>query len=171
VVFCTTKGQSSSVSSSHKEGYSYDSEQRESGHSCQDKTHYLQTSRTQTIKNSMNNFMNNSMKSYCIIIEKASDNYSVFSPDVLGCISTGDTLEEALAMMTEALEMHLEAMFDDGEQIPEPRPLAEHIAEYRADGMELCEEGTLITFLPVERVVPEAARQHIFFEEHSVVPS
>ena len=96
------------------------------------------------------------MNNYCIIIEKASDNYGVFSPDVLGCISTGDTIEEALEMIEEALAMHLETMIEDGDPLPEPRPLADHIAEYRAGGMELCEEGTLITFLPVERVLPKA---------------
>jgi predicted RNase H-like HicB family nuclease len=111
------------------------------------------------------------MTNYLVVIEKGENNYSVFSPDVLGCAATEVSLGGALQLFEEALEMHLQSMFDDGDQIPEPRPLAEHIAEYRADGMELCEEGTLITFLPVERVVPEAARQHVFFEEHSVVPS
>jgi predicted RNase H-like HicB family nuclease len=49
----------------------------------------------------------------------ASGGYSVDFPDLPGCISTGDNLEEALAMAREALSLHLYGMEDDGEIIPE----------------------------------------------------
>jgi predicted RNase H-like HicB family nuclease len=41
-------------------------------------------------------------------------------PDLLGCIATGRTLKEVTKRMTKAIEMHLEAMREDGDEIPEP---------------------------------------------------
>jgi predicted RNase H-like HicB family nuclease len=46
--------------------------------------------------------------------------YSVDFPDLPGCISAGDDLEEALAMAREALSLHLYGMLEDGEAIPKP---------------------------------------------------
>ena len=60
---------------------------------------------------------------YLVIIEKAKNNYAAYSPDVLGCVSTGKTIEETLKMMKEALEFHLETMVEDGEEIPKPKGL------------------------------------------------
>jgi len=60
---------------------------------------------------------------YLVIIEKAKNNYSAYSPDVLGCVTTGKTIEETLKMMKEALEFHFEGMIEDGEAIPKPKGL------------------------------------------------
>lgn len=55
--------------------------------------------------------------------DKASD-YGVSFPDFPGCVSAGSTLQECLAMGTEALAIHIEVMAEDGEAIPEPTDLA-----------------------------------------------
>jgi predicted RNase H-like HicB family nuclease len=47
-------------------------------------------------------------------------NYGACSPDVLGCVAVGDTIEECVAEMRSALAFHLESMLEDGEEIPEP---------------------------------------------------
>jgi len=60
---------------------------------------------------------------YLVIIEKAKNNYSAYSPDVLGCVTTGKTIEETLKIMKEALEFHFEGMIEDGEAIPKPKGL------------------------------------------------
>ena len=58
---------------------------------------------------------------YLILIEGGPpSNYSAWSPDVLGCVSTGDTLEEVEREMREALAFHLEGMAEDGDQLPQP---------------------------------------------------
>ena|SRR5579875_656018 len=60
-------------------------------------------------------------KRYLVVYAKVpNSNFAGMSPDVLGCVSTGDTLEEMRSMMKEALESHLEAMAGDGEPAPEP---------------------------------------------------
>ncbi len=48
--------------------------------------------------------------------------YTVTFPDLPGCITEGDTLEEALRMAREALELHLYGMEEDGDPIPDPSP-------------------------------------------------
>lgn len=47
-------------------------------------------------------------------------NYGAYSPDVLGCVAVGDTIEECIDEMRSALAFHLESMLEDGEEIPEP---------------------------------------------------
>jgi predicted RNase H-like HicB family nuclease len=64
---------------------------------------------------------------FLIIIEKAGDNYSAYSPDLPGCIATGNTREETEKNMYEAIEMHLRGLIDDHEPIPEPHATAEYI--------------------------------------------
>ena len=46
--------------------------------------------------------------------------YCVTFPDLPGCITEGDTLEEALRMAREALELHLYGMEEEGDSIPTP---------------------------------------------------
>ncbi len=59
---------------------------------------------------------------YAIIIETAlnSRNYSAYVPDLHGCITTGQTIEEVTRLMQEAIEFHLEGLREDGLPIPQP---------------------------------------------------
>lgn len=52
--------------------------------------------------------------------EKDRADYGVTVPDLQGCVSAGDTLEQALANVEEAILGHLEVMVEDGQPIPEP---------------------------------------------------
>jgi predicted RNase H-like HicB family nuclease len=94
------------------------------------------------------------MKTYLIVIEKAQGNYGAFSPDVLGCVTSGDTVDETVALMREALQGHLEMMVECGEEIPTPQPIEEHLASYRAEGVDLNSPEFVLAFIPVEDVVP-----------------
>ena len=59
------------------------------------------------------------LKAYPAVFEETSDHgYSVFFPDVPGCISAAETLEEAIAMSKEALSLHLSEMINDSEEAP-----------------------------------------------------
>lgn len=57
---------------------------------------------------------------YPAIIEKAGGNFSVFFPDVPGCVSVGDTVEETAANAEAALALHFQGMQEDKDPIPEP---------------------------------------------------
>jgi predicted RNase H-like HicB family nuclease len=63
--------------------------------------------------------MLNYIKLYPAIFEQLdSKEYSVFFPDVLGCISAGDTFEEAYSNATEALTLHLSSLIEDEDAVP-----------------------------------------------------
>lgn len=55
--------------------------------------------------------------------------YGVTVPDLPGCFSAGDTLDEALEMAREAIDLHCEGMVEEDMPIPAARPLAEHKAD------------------------------------------
>jgi predicted RNase H-like HicB family nuclease len=57
---------------------------------------------------------------YLVIIEKGPNNFSAYVPDLPGCTSAGNTLEDILAGIREAMEGHLEVMREFGDPIPEP---------------------------------------------------
>ncbi|NUQ36195.1 MAG: type II toxin-antitoxin system HicB family antitoxin [Caldilineales bacterium] len=61
---------------------------------------------------------------YPVVIHKDSNSdYGVTVPDLSGCFSAGETLDEALQEVTEAIECHLEGLLMDGESIPVPHPI------------------------------------------------
>ena len=60
------------------------------------------------------------MEIYLIVIGKTATGYSAHSPDVLGCAAVGKTVEEIVANMKEALELHFEGLVEDGDPIPKP---------------------------------------------------
>ena len=103
---------------------------------------------------------------YAVVIEKAPNNYCAYAPDMLGCISTGDTRDEMLAMMREALEFHIETMLEYGEPLPDPRSsladaMRHHIAVYEevSPGDEFeDDEETETAFVMLEIEVVEPAR-------------
>lgn len=55
---------------------------------------------------------------YLVIVEKAPANWSVYAPDLPGCAATGDTREEALHLMVEAMVMHIGGLRQDGLPVP-----------------------------------------------------
>ena len=59
---------------------------------------------------------------YVIAIEPGDEThaYGVVIPDLPGCFSAGDTLEEAIGNAKEAAELWLETALDDGEALPQP---------------------------------------------------
>ena len=52
--------------------------------------------------------------------------YGVTVPDLPGCFSAGDTFDDALASVVEAIDLHLEGVTEDGGDIPVPRAIGEH---------------------------------------------
>jgi predicted RNase H-like HicB family nuclease len=51
---------------------------------------------------------------YAVVIEKGERNYSAYVPDLPGCVSIGDTVEQVTAETREAIEFHIEGMREDG---------------------------------------------------------
>ncbi|MCP5198353.1 MAG: type II toxin-antitoxin system HicB family antitoxin [Gammaproteobacteria bacterium] len=64
---------------------------------------------------------------YAIVIEKAGSNYSAYVPDLPGCITTGQTVQETEQQIREAIEFHLDGLREDGLPAPIPQSQVEHI--------------------------------------------
>ncbi len=85
------------------------------------------------------------MQKYLVIIEKAPNNFAAFSPDVLGCVATGTTVEETISEMKSALEFHLESL----DEIPQAKGLRYHLDS----GELVCEEGSYFTELDIQTLI------------------
>ncbi len=68
------------------------------------------------------------MYRFLVVIEKANNNYSAYSPDLPGCIATGSTRAEAEKNIHEAIEMHVQGLLEDNLPIPESESCAEYVA-------------------------------------------
>jgi predicted RNase H-like HicB family nuclease len=56
-----------------------------------------------------------------IAIHKDPDSdYGVTVPDLPGCFSAGSTVDEAMLMAREAIELYIETLIEDGREVPEP---------------------------------------------------
>ena len=106
---------------------------------------------------------------YAVVFEQTPNNYSAYAPDVPGCVSTGETRDEMLAMIREALAFHLESMLEDGEPLPEPRmsiagaiahhgePLPDDVLDsYREFGEPAPTISTRFELVEIEVRAPEA---------------
>lgn len=68
------------------------------------------------------------MHRFLIVIEKTNGNYSAYSPDLPGCIATGDTREVVERNMHEAIELHIQGLREDNLPVPESSSFAEYVA-------------------------------------------
>ncbi|HEC98825.1 MAG TPA: type II toxin-antitoxin system HicB family antitoxin [Proteobacteria bacterium] len=56
---------------------------------------------------------------FSVIIEKDIDGYFAFCPELQGCYTQGDTYEEVLGNIKDAMRLHVEDRIENGEDIPQ----------------------------------------------------
>jgi len=61
------------------------------------------------------------MKNYrfTVVIERDEDGYFVFCPELQGCYAQGDTYEEAVENIRDAIRLHIIDRLENGEEIPQ----------------------------------------------------
>lgn len=64
---------------------------------------------------------------YAVVFEKAENNWAAYVPDLPGCMTTGQTIEETKANIRVAIEGHLETLRIYGNQVPVPSCRAEEV--------------------------------------------
>jgi predicted RNase H-like HicB family nuclease len=57
---------------------------------------------------------------FSVVIEKDKDGYFAFTPELQGCYTQGDTYEEAIENIRDAIRLHVEDRLDSGEEVPQP---------------------------------------------------
>jgi predicted RNase H-like HicB family nuclease len=59
-----------------------------------------------------------------VIVEKDKDGYFAFSPDLKGCYTQGESYEEVIENIRDAIRLHIEDRLADGEQIALPETVS-----------------------------------------------
>jgi len=62
---------------------------------------------------------------YLVVIERGEDSFGAYAPDLPGCVAVGNSREEVLRLVHEAIELHIQGLKEQGLPIPEPRSQAE----------------------------------------------
>ena len=68
------------------------------------------------------------MTEYVVIYEEGEDGWGAYSPDLPGVVSHGDTHDEAVANMREAVDLYLDELRRIGQPAPRPRSVSGTIA-------------------------------------------
>jgi predicted RNase H-like HicB family nuclease len=58
------------------------------------------------------------MNKITVIIEKSKGGFAAYLPDLPGCVSTGNSIDELKFNIQEAIAFHLEGLFDDKLPVP-----------------------------------------------------
>ena len=67
-----------------------------------------------------------------MVIEYAGENYGAYSPDLPGCVATGDTREEVETNMREAVSFHLEGLAEERDLLGANPELLEDLKKAKA---------------------------------------
>ncbi|MEJ2008991.1 MAG: type II toxin-antitoxin system HicB family antitoxin [Acidobacteriota bacterium] len=64
---------------------------------------------------------------YVVVIEKGINSWGAYVPDLPGCAVVAETREEALQLIREAIELHIEGLREAGSPIPEAQSTVEYV--------------------------------------------
>jgi predicted RNase H-like HicB family nuclease len=64
---------------------------------------------------------------YAIVIEEGPKSFGAYVPDLPACVAVSESRTEAVRLIQEAIEFHLEGMKQDGEPIPSPSSAVEYV--------------------------------------------
>ncbi len=64
---------------------------------------------------------------YVVVIEKGTNSWGAYVPDLPGCAVVAETREQALQLVREAIEFHIEGLREAGNPIPEPQSTVEYV--------------------------------------------
>ena len=57
---------------------------------------------------------------YLVVVEKGKSGYGAHVPDLPGCVAAGESRREVLKLIREAIDLHIEALRESGQPVPEP---------------------------------------------------
>ena len=64
---------------------------------------------------------------YTVVVEHGNDGWGVHVPDLPGCVAAGETREEALDLIREAIRLHIDGLREEGLPVPPPNSESEVI--------------------------------------------
>ena len=69
---------------------------------------------------------------FTVIVEEGPTSWGSYVPDLPGCVAAGETREEALQLIRDAIEFHFEGLKEQGEPVPEPHSYSEVVNVHAA---------------------------------------
>ena len=69
---------------------------------------------------------------YVVVIERSETGFGAYLPDLPGCVAVGETREETVQLIREAIELHVESLREAGEHIPPATSTAESVVVHIA---------------------------------------
>ena len=57
---------------------------------------------------------------YLVVVEQAATSFGAYVPDLPGCVAAGESREEVLRLIREAIEFHIEGLRQEGLPVPPP---------------------------------------------------
>ena len=57
---------------------------------------------------------------YAVVIEQGPESFGAYAPDLPGCAVAGETREEVVLLIKEAVELHLQSLKEHGDEVPPP---------------------------------------------------
>ena len=69
---------------------------------------------------------------YLVVVEEGPSSFGAYVPDLPGCVAAGETREEALALIRDAIEFHLDGLKKAGQPIPRPSSTGEIVDVHAA---------------------------------------
>jgi len=67
------------------------------------------------------------MMRYMVVVERGETSWGAHVPDLPGCLAVGETREEVLRMIREAIEFHIDGLKQDGLPVPPPSSAGEFV--------------------------------------------
>ena len=64
---------------------------------------------------------------YVVVVEEGPTSYGAYVPDLPGCVAAGETRDEVLELIQEAIEFHIEGLRDAGQPVPMPVSSSEYV--------------------------------------------
>ena len=64
---------------------------------------------------------------YMVVIERGNSSWGAHVPDLPGCIAVGETRDEAILLIQEAIGFHIEELRRDGQSVPEPASESDYV--------------------------------------------
>ncbi len=67
------------------------------------------------------------MTRYMVVVERGATSWGAHVPDLPGCVAVGETREEVLRLVREAIEFHIDGLKQDGLPVPAPSSEGEFV--------------------------------------------
>ena len=69
---------------------------------------------------------------YLVVVEEGPTSFGAYVPDLPGCVAAAETREEALTLIREAIEFHIDGLKKSGQSVPPPSSTGEIVDVHAA---------------------------------------